>query len=162
MSETNFERMIQLAEEVFSAHNDPSQLDVNQEVIAQLERIHPATLSEYREGDGPVVWILLIPTTVVLMNSFIKAEISETELLNNTPLNEKYDALYLCSALVLPEYRRKGLAKRIATKAIQQIRTDHPIQTLFAWNFSKEGALLAESLANQEGLPLLNRTRDIF
>ncbi len=162
MPKTNFERMIELAEEVFSAHNDPSQLDVNQEVIAQLERIHPATLSDYTDGDGPVVWILLIPTTTALMNQFIKAEISETELLNNTPLNEKYDALYLCSALVLPEYRRKGLAKKIALEAIQQIRADHPIQALFTWNFSKEGALLAESIAKHEALPLLNRKRDLL
>jgi hypothetical protein len=160
MPKTNFERMIELAEEVFSAHNDPAQLDVNQEVITQLERIHPATLSEHTDGDGPVVWILLIPTTTALMNQFINAEISETDLLNNTPLNEKYDALYLCSALVLPEYRRKGLAKQIALEAIQHIRADHPIQTLFTWNFSKEGALLAESLAKQEALPLLNRKRE--
>jgi ribosomal protein S18 acetylase RimI-like enzyme len=161
MSQTNFERMVQLAEEVFSTHNDPEQLDVNQEVIAQLERLHPATLSEHKEGEGPVVWILLIPTTNALMNQFIKEEISETELLNNTPPDKKYDALYLCSALVLPEYRRKGLAKKIALKAITEIRSDHPIQTLFTWNFSKEGAVLAESIAKQEGLPLLNRKRNL-
>lgn len=108
MSHTNFDRMIQLAEDVFSAHNDPAQLDVDEKVMARLERIHPATLSEHVEGDGPVVWILLIPTTIDLMNRFVAEEISETELLNQTPLEIKYEALYLCSALVLPEFRRKG------------------------------------------------------
>ncbi|GDX52771.1 hypothetical protein LBMAG27_18180 [Bacteroidota bacterium] len=161
MFSSNFERMINLAVETFAAHNDPNQLDVNEEVIKQLEQLHPATLSEHNEGDGPVVWILLIPTTTSLMNEFIKEKISESELLNKTPLNIKYDALYLCSALVLPEFRRKGLAKKIALDAIQQIRNDHPIKNLFTWNFSKEGALLSESIAQHENLPLLPRERNI-
>src|SRR5436190_1190516 len=108
MSSTNFERMIQLASETFAAHNDPEQLDVDEEIIERLKLLHPDTLSDYIEGDGPVVWILLIPTTVDLMNQFISEKISEKDLLDKTPLNIKYDALYLCSALVLPEFRRRG------------------------------------------------------
>ena len=157
MSENNFQRMIQLAEDVFSAHNDPAQLDVDEEVMARLESIHPATLSEHIEGDGPVVWILLIPTTRELMDRFVAEEISETELLYQTPLNASYDALYLCSALVLPEWRRKGLATKVGTEAIRQIRADHPIQYLFTWNFSAEGADLAELASKHEALPLLKR-----
>jgi hypothetical protein len=157
----NLDRMIKLAGEVFDAHHDPEQLDVNEEVIAQLQRLHPATVSQHVEGDGPVAWGLLIPTTDELMKKFIAGEISESELLNKTPLNAKYDALYLCSALVLPEYRRKGIAKQIGVDAIKRIRADHPIRTLFTWNFSKEGALLSESIARHEGLPLLQRERKI-
>ena len=67
---SNFERMIALVNESFDARNDPEQLDVNEEVIALLQQLHPATLSEHNEGDGPVVWILLIPTTVTLMHQF--------------------------------------------------------------------------------------------
>lgn len=161
MSSSNFERMINLAVETFAAHNDLNQLDVNEEVIKQLEQLHTATLSEHNEGDGPVAWILLIPTTTSLMNDFVEEKISESDMLNKTPLNIKYDALYLCSALVLPEFRRKGLAKKIALDAIKQIRSDHPIKNLFAWNFSKEGALLSESIAQHEKLPLLHRERKI-
>jgi hypothetical protein len=157
MSQSNFERMIQLADEVFSASNDPAQLDVDEKVIAQLEKIHPATLSEHVEGDGPVVWILLIPTTIDLMNRFIAGEIGETELLKKTPLNIKYEALYLCSALVLPEFRKKGLATKVGTEAIKHIRADHPIKFLFTWNFSPEGANLADHAAEHEKLPLLKR-----
>ena len=161
MSPTNFDRMIRLASETFDSKHDPAQLDVNEEVIAQLERLHPATVSEYTEGDGPVIWVILIPTTAHLMKQFTDAEISESELLNNTPLHQKYDALYLCSAMVLPVYRRKGLAKKIVSEAINRMREDHPIQTLFTWNFSKEGELLAQSIANIESLPLLKRERKI-
>jgi len=154
---SNFERMIQLAEDVFSAHNDPAQLDVDEDVIGRLEILHPATLSEHVEGDGPVVWILLIPTTVELMKRFVAEEISETELLNQTPLNAKYEALYLCSALVLSEWRKKGLATQVGLQAIKQIRADHPIKYLFTWNFTNEGANLADRAAMHENLPLLKR-----
>ncbi len=155
MMSKNLERMIQIAVETFDAHNDPEQLDVNEEVVKQLERLHPAAVSQRVEGDGPIAWGLVIPTTEGLMKKFIAKEISESELLYKTPLNIKYDALYLCFALVLPEYRRKGIAKQIGLEVIKNIRADHPIRTLFTWNFSKEGALLAESIAHHEGLPLL-------
>jgi ribosomal protein S18 acetylase RimI-like enzyme len=157
MPSTNFERMIQLAVETFAAHNDPEQLDVNDEVIRKLERIHPAAVSERTDGDGPVAWGLMIPTTTALMNQFVAGEISEGELLDKTPLDKKYDALYLCSAMVLPEYRRKGLAKQMAIDAIRRIRAEHPVKNLFTWNFSKEGAILAESISRHESLPLLKR-----
>jgi len=155
----NFERMIQLAGEVFDAHNDPAQLDVNQDVIAQLHQLHPATVFEFVDGDGPVIWVILIPTTSQLMKQFIDEKISETELLNNTILNQKYDSLYLCSAMTLQEFRGKGLTKKIILDAIKKIRDDHPIQNLFTWNFSQEGEMLAESIARHEKLPLLKRQR---
>ncbi|MDB5282398.1 MAG: GCN5-related N-acetyltransferase (GNAT)-like protein [Bacteroidota bacterium] len=158
---SNFERMIQLAEDVFSTHNDPAQLDVDEKVMEQLQRLHPATLSQHDEGDGPVVWILLIPTTIELMNQFIAEKISESELLYKTPLNIKYEALYLCSALVLPEFRKKGLATKTGLAAIHQIRATHPIKYLFTWSFSKEGAIVATKAAEHEGLPLLERVRKI-
>ena len=91
------------------------------------------------------------------MNRFIAEEIGETQLLNETPLDAKYDALYLCSALVLPEWRKKGLATKVGLEAIKQIRKDHPIKYLFTWNFSAEGANLADSAAEYEHLPLLKR-----
>ncbi len=149
--------MIKLAEEVFAVKNDPDQLDVNQEVIERLKKIHPATVSEYDDGNGPVAWVLLIPTTTDLMTRFLKKEISEKQLFNLTPLNTTYEALYLCSALVLEEYRRKGIAKRLALKAIVSIRKGHPLKSLFVWAFSKEGDLAAEAISRLTSLPLHKR-----
>ena len=158
MSSPNFERMIQLAEEVFSVKNDPNQLDVNPAVLERLQKIHPATVAEYDDGNGPVAWILLIPTTLELMHQFIEKKISEKELFDLTPLNTKYEALYLCSALVLEEYRRKGIAKRLTMEAIENIRKDHPLKALFVWPFSKEGNLGAAEVARLTSLPLYKRT----
>lgn len=147
--------MIELAEKSFDARNDPQQLDVNEKVLKQLEKLHPATLSEYDDGKGPVVWILLIPTTEKLMQEFLSGKIGETQLLNQTPLNAKYDTIYLCSAMVLDEYRGKGIAKKLTLEAIEAISKDHPVKTLFVWPFSKEGRGLAESIAKASGKKLL-------
>ena len=157
MSKSNFERMIELAENVFATKNDPNQLDVSEEVIEHLLKIHTSSVSEYDDGKGPVAWVLFIPTTTELMNRFLKKEISEKELYDLTPLNTKYESVYLCSAMVLEEYRRKGIAKKLSLTAIENMQKQHPLKALFVWAFSKEGDLGAEALAKQVGLPLYKR-----
>ena len=158
---SNFERMIQLADEVFASKNDISQLDVNEEVLEHLRKIHPATVSEYEDGHGPVAWLLLIPTTLDLMNQFLEGKISERQLYELTPFNTMYEALYLCSAMVLPEFRRKGITRQLTLSAIEAIRNDHPIQALFVWTFSQEGLLGSEALSRLLDLPLYKRKKII-
>jgi len=157
MSKTNFERMIALSDEVFSSRTDPDQLNVNEKVMEHLQLIHPDTISEYDDGNGPVCWILCIPTTLDLMNQFINKEISERELYELTPLNAKYEAIYLCSALLLEEFRGKGIAQRLGIKAIENIKKDHSIKALFTWSFSKEGEKLSEKVSALMDLPLYKR-----
>jgi ribosomal protein S18 acetylase RimI-like enzyme len=157
MAPTNFERMIRLADEVFAVKNDPSQLDVNESVLERLTKLHPATVSEQSDDNGPVAWVLLIPTTLELMNRFLENEISEKELFNLTQPGTKYESLYLCSAMVLEEYRRQGIAKQLILKAIEAIRKDHPIKALFAWPFTREGDQGADAISSLTSLPLYKR-----
>jgi hypothetical protein len=157
MYKSNYERMIQLSDEVFSSRTDPDQLNVDENVMEHLQLIHHNTISEYDDGNGPVCWILCIPATLDLMTQFINQKISERELYELTPLNIKYEAIYLCSALLLEEYRGKGIAQGIAIKAIESIKLDHPIKALFLWAFSKEGEKLAEKVSGLTGLPLYKR-----
>jgi GNAT superfamily N-acetyltransferase len=93
-----------------------------------------------------------------VMDQFIEKKISERDILDRTLPGQSYDALYLCSALVLPEHRGKGIAKRVLMSAIETIRADHPIKSLFFWAFSVEGERLAASVSRQYGLPLHRRT----
>ena len=154
MSLSNFERMIQLAEEVFDSKSDPEQLEVNEEVLNHLYKIHPASVQEFDDGNGPAVWVLLFPTTNMLMEDFLKNKISEKQLFELTPLNIQYDAIYLCSAMVLEEYRRKGIAQNLTKNAIDEIRKSHPITSLFVWPFTKEGSSLAEKISTSVVLQL--------
>ena len=157
MSLSNYERLLYLAEETFAMRTDPEQLDVDQEVLEHLQRIHPATVSEQVDVNGPVAWVLLIPTTTELMESFLSRTLTEKDLYERTPAGERYGAVYLCSALVLEEYRRQGITRRLALDALERIRQDHPVRALFVWNFSREGRLGAEAIARAAGLPLHER-----
>ncbi|MCX6134403.1 MAG: hypothetical protein NTU47_11375 [Ignavibacteriales bacterium] len=154
----NLQRMILLAEEFFETKNDPGQISVTEEVMSTLRKIHPSTLAEKRNDDGPIAWILVLPTTLRLMKEFIAEQINERELLEKTPVGAKYEAVYLCSALVLPEHRGKGLARGLTIQAVKSIQNDHPIQYLFCWPFSNEGKKLADSVAGLLGLSLRSRT----
>ncbi|MEP6796233.1 MAG: hypothetical protein ABJB16_18035 [Saprospiraceae bacterium] len=154
---SNFERMIQLAEDVFASKNDPDQLGVNPDILERLSHIHPSTISEFDDGLGPVVWVLVIPTTQDIMNRFLDHSINENELFELTSPGISYEAIYLCSALVLEEYRRNGITLKLALKAIENIRKDHPIRSLFVWTFTTEGDLTADTIAWKASLPLYKR-----
>ncbi len=154
MPKSNFERLIQLAEEVFAVKSDPNQLDVNEEVRERLYKIHPWCISQHTDENGPVAWLLIFPTTNELMQKFLEGKINEKEMFYLTPLNVRYDSIYLCSALVLEEYRRKGIIKNLAIKAISNIRKEHEIKSMFVWAFSEEGRMAAQHMANLISLPL--------
>ena len=149
--------MIKLVNEVFDTKHDPDQISMTEAERTHLQQIHPVTMSEYADDDGPIVWILMMPTLNELMVRFLNKEISERQLLAETPVGVKYDTIYLCSASVLPEYRRKGLAKKITMDAIKKIMDDNPIRALFLWPFSKEGEELSRSVAEELNLPLYLR-----
>ena len=150
--------MLQLIDEVFATRNDPDQIQVTQKQLKKLGAIHSATLSEYANQEGPLIWILMIPTTTVIMTEFLSGKISEKGLLKKTKPGISYDCIYLCSATTLAEYRGKGKTKQVCLEAIERIMKDHPIKTLFVWPFSAEGRRLADSLANACGLKLLEKT----
>jgi GNAT superfamily N-acetyltransferase len=154
---SNLDRMIRLADEVFAAKNDPAQFAVDEEVMDRLRSIHPRSLNQKENEDGPVAWVLVFPTTHELMQQFLRKDIGEKELLDRTPLHARYDALYLCSALVLPEFRRRGLARTLVLDAARAIMQDHPIDTLFVWSFTAEGNQLAGRIAGELSLPLFER-----
>jgi predicted GNAT family acetyltransferase len=88
------------------------------------------------------------------MNRFLSNEISEKELFNLTPVDATYEVIYLCSALVLEEYRRKGITKNLTLTAIAKIREKHTLKAALVWAFSTEGDCAAESIAKSSGLPL--------
>ncbi|MES2592214.1 MAG: GNAT family N-acetyltransferase [Bacteroidota bacterium] len=157
MTKSNFERMLELAEQAFDYRNDPQQLNVNEATQKKLQQLHPSTLSEYNDGNGPAVWIVLIPTTLKVMELFLHNKITEQQLFDETNVDQSFEAVYLCSAMTLPEYRGKGIAKKLTRDAIENIRKQHAIKALFVWPFSEAGSLLADNIANTTGLPLYKR-----
>jgi len=153
----NFERMMELVDEVFDVKNDPGQLSVNNYVLRKLQQMHPACLTDYIDGDGPIAWILTIPTLEPLMQEFIAGKLTEQQLFDQTPVDAPYDVVYLCSASILEEYRKKGLGKRLTTGAVQAMQQQFTIKALFYWPFPTEGDRLAASVARELSLPLYRK-----
>jgi hypothetical protein len=153
----NFQRMMQIIDSVFSTRNDPNQLQVNTKIIKKLQSLHQATLTELTDENGPLIWILMIPTTKNIMQDFVDRRISEKVLFDRTEPGQTFDCIYLCSATTLPEYRGKGATKALCLKGIAEIKTTFPIKALFVWPFTKEGNALALSLAKASALPLFVR-----
>ena len=157
-AQPNYSRMMAVIDQVFETREDPDQIQVTPKQLKQLQEIHPATLTELANEEGPLIWILMIPTTQNIMEDFLAAKISEKQLLEKTQPGINYDCIYLCSATTLPEYRGKGETKKLCLKGIKSIIKDHPITTLFVWPFTKEGDGLAEAVAKECGLELRKKT----
>ena len=151
----NFNKMIRIIDEVFATRNDPNQIQVNPEQLKKLQAISPLTLSEVTDENGPVIWLLMVPTTRDIMLDFLNKKISEKKLLKQTKPGHVYDCLYLCSATTLPEYRGKGETKKLCLATIEAIQKTHPIKTLFVWPFTKGGDRLSEAIARECDLELL-------
>ena len=81
MPTDNFTRMIHLADEFFETKNDPSQLSIDEQVMKRLHGIHPATMGEIANEQGPVAWTIVLPTSAAAMELFLMKEIGEQELM---------------------------------------------------------------------------------
>jgi GNAT superfamily N-acetyltransferase len=159
MASGSYERMIRLAAEHFHPSEDPSEILVTEALLGRLRHMHPSTVSEECDEAGPIAWVLVLPTTHELIVRFLATDITERQLFEATPDDATYDALYLSSALVLPEYQRRGIARRLIIDAVRSIGEDHPISELAFWPFNDVGRRLAESVARDCGLPLFERPR---
>lgn len=146
--------MLDLIDEVFATRNDPNQIQVTPEQLKKLNLIHQSSLTELSNENGPLIWLLIIPTLKTVMDDFLIGNISEKEILDHTPVGVAYEAIYLCSVTTLKEERGKGKTKELCLTAINEIKKDHPIETLFVWPFTKEGEALANSIANASSLKL--------
>jgi GNAT superfamily N-acetyltransferase len=91
------------------------------------------------DGNGPVAWVLVIPTSYEIMNRFLSHEITEKQLLDETESGSLIDVVYLCSALVLDEYRRQGIAKQLCIEAIEKIRGGTSAESLVCLDFYEGG-----------------------
>jgi len=114
----------------------------------------------YRLENGePISWVVVLPTQAELMEKFLKGEINESELLDLTKSQDRYEALYICAAFTVPEHRRKGFVLQMFKEALDAIpHTDDA--KLFAWPFSNEGRKIIEKLNQVLGVKILIKTNN--
>lgn len=140
------EKMDLIAENIFGTQHDSDQIPITKESGEKLEKLTPHWIKYRLDQNGdPIAWSVIVPTKKEIAEKFIRGEITEKEILNSTSLQEKYSALYLCAAITISEYRRRGLAIELILENIKAIpKTSEYI--LFAWPYSQEGRLLIEKL----------------
>jgi len=155
----NLNRLLQIVDQVFETRNDPTQIGFSEHDMAKMARLNEACLQESSLEEGPIAWVAVIPTSLDLMNRFIAQEITERELFDSTTLQTPQEALYLCSAVVLPEHRRSGVAFNLCVSAIRSMQSDGNILCAFVWPFSDEGKTLASKIAKSCSIPLYSRSR---
>jgi hypothetical protein len=153
-AQPNYNRMLKIIEDVFTSRIHSNQIQVTENDIEKLYNIHPSTLTELSDENGPTCWILIIPTTNNNMIDFINDKISEQQLLDKTNSDEILNCLYLCSAITLPEYRNKDITLNACLESAKKIINDFPIESLYVWPLSIEGKTLASKISKQLNLPL--------
>jgi hypothetical protein len=152
--------MYELIDDVFDTQNDSTQLRFSENDIEKLISLSPHTLQEAANEDGPYAWISVFPTSQDLMNQFLSEQINERQLFDLTNKEDNNEVVYLCSAIVLPEFRNQGLALKLTIQAIEALQLSYPIRVALVWPFSDNGFRLAEKAAEACGLSLRARTRN--
>ena len=145
--------MREIAEKIFGTSVDPTQIPITEESADKLNKLTSHWL-KYRldENRNPLSWVVVVPTTKEIAARFLRGEITERQILEEAIPLDKYSALYLCSAITIPENRGKGLASELIKEAIHEIpKTDDYI--LFAWPYTKEGEMFIKKM-QKDGLKI--------
>lgn len=103
----------------------------------------------FKNGSDVIGWSLVLPASKNAMKKFLKEELTEKELFLDTLENKKFETLYVFAAIVMPEYRNKGLAKELLSYQIKYFKSEYEITDFFAWTFSEEGKKLVASLERE-------------
>lgn len=100
----------------------------------------------FKEKGEPIAWSLVMPTSKVNSDKFLSEEINEKVIFEDSTKKHSFESLYLFVAIVLPEYRRKGLATELMSYQVNYFRDKYNIKDFYAWTFSKEGEILIKAI----------------
>jgi hypothetical protein len=140
-----------VAEAIFGTESDPDQIPINLDSVEKLDKLCKGWLeTRLNDENEPVSWVLVFPTQKDVAIRFIKKEITERQILDLTLPAEHYDAVYLASAITLPEQRGKGYASELLLKAINNMPVSKDA-LLFAWPWSEDGEALLSKFSTVQG-----------
>lgn len=160
MEKSNYQRLLQLVDELFNTKSDPDQLDVNEAVINTLQQISPVLVYEHQMAQEAVAWVTLIPSNETLTEAFINGSLTEKTYFEKSVELKQFDTIYLCSAIVLEEFRHQGIVSQHCKMAIENMCRHHSIKQLAAWPFTTEGLNCAKSIASKLELPLILKSTE--
>ncbi len=141
------EKIATITEQFFGTAIDPEQIPVSETSREKMRQLSPYCFNTALDNNNnPVSWMISIPTTLELKEKFIRKEITEREMFEQTIPAQTYGALYLCMSFTIPEFRRKGIAKELIIETVEKFRKNNPDIKLFSWIYSSNGEKLVNSL----------------
>lgn len=147
-----------LAEQYFKMEDDPNQIPATMENVRWINKNIPDCVNAIKLDGKLIGFTFIIPCNKLIMDGFLKGEISEKTLFEKVKKSityDNFDTIYLCSTFVKPEFRRKGLALKAGIKSIRKIMGKRRIKPiLFYWGYSKEGKKGVLKLAKVLGLKI--------
>lgn len=150
--------LVSVTDDFFHTESDNTQIPASQESRDKFFTLDPYCLAvDIDENGEPRGHVLLIPTQKTLAERFLKNSITEKEMFDLTQKSDVYDALYVCSAVTMPKYRRQGVALNLLTTTIEKFvsRYPNPIDLIFAWPYSDEGMKLGKVLEVKISRPIV-------
>jgi len=149
------QKMDKITEQIFGTEKDPDQIPINRESGEKLEKLTPHWIKYALDDKGePIAWSIVVPTSLEMMNKFLRGGITEKELLDLTKPQDMYEALYLCAIVTVPEHQRKGYALKLTIESINSIPHVENVK-LFVWPYSTEGAKFIEKLSKSLKINIL-------
>jgi GNAT superfamily N-acetyltransferase len=152
----------------FNTAADASQIEIGADSRRWVKANIPECWRIIKCGSEVAGHAFMLPCRAELMRRFIQGSISESELfaaVRAEPID--YACVYFGSLFLDERHRGKGLAARAVLESIEYItKHKNPRPELFYWEYSPEGAALAERLEGLlrkqgESLPVrVRRTAD--
>lgn len=147
-----------MLEEYFKTLEHSEEMQVNMDNILW---VHKNVLDFYNiiKFKGKIIGsTFMLPCTKELMGKFLSGEISENEMVEEIKLKvnrNNFDAIYLCSSFIKPEFRGKGLSVEARIKTIRKVTSKMKIKPiLFYEPYTKEGEKSCKKVAEILGFEL--------
>ncbi len=150
---------IKMAEKFFPWIEDENYVSPDEVTYDLIKNIYPNSVIYIKDNAKLIGHAFILPCNKRIMNNFLAKKINEKQMFHliKDQVNEKsFDCIYLASAFVLPEYRKKGLATKAMVLAIKRLceasNKDKPI--LFYEALSAEGNKLSKKVNEELGFEM--------
>ena len=131
-----------IAEACFQSARDPTPMPIDDATVAWLLDTVPAYWNLIKYQGVVIGSTLILPTSRVLMQGFLCAELTEAELwatLRQTPIRSA-DCGSLAGAALRAPHRRRGLALASLRDSLDDfLAHDHSRPTVYGWVYSEDG-----------------------
>lgn len=114
-------KVFDIADKEFGVGSNSNMYNPTEEEFYNIQKKYPFSFCIIKNNNNVVGYVILFPCSNKLMTDFLNKKINEHELVKEIDKNitlENVECLYLMSAYIDKEYRRKGIITEIYKKMI--------------------------------------------